>query len=399
MSDIAYNQIRTAMEIPLNSLKLKLVSFRNPDIIFPSQISLQENELLHQYISLKDYFKENFGLINPYKFQNWSEGIYSEIFLKQYGANFDFLSRVSAYRSLLVGLHSVFILNHRERQTQMQLKLSVFSGLDPLEFKTFTGLKIPEELLMKRNPNKKKKLHNSHTSSPTNTDAPTVTPIGINFPDSFDLRYFNAVTPIKYQGNCGSCWAFAATAVNEGRMVMVTKSPLISLSEQQLVSCSNENYGCFGGWVEYAWDYTSSYGQVSETELPYISGVTGKSGACPINLPSPVIRTESPTIYLTTADELKQALFSGPVAIAIASYNSCFISYHSGVLNCNCPYHSMRNLDHAVTVIGWEPGYWIIKNEWGTEWGIDGFGYFPMINYPGTCGMFVAANYPDNIVK
>lgn len=107
---------------------------------------------------------------------------------------------------------------------------------------------------------------------------------GQTLPSSVDWRTQGAVNPVKNQGQCGSCWSFASTAVMESAHYIFSGN-LVSLSEQNLVSCSflQGNLGCNGGWYYYAWNYAAKKALMSEADYPYTSGTTGVSGSCLYN--------------------------------------------------------------------------------------------------------------------
>ena len=104
---------------------------------------------------------------------------------------------------------------------------------------------------------------------------------------SVDHTKLGHMTPVKYQGSCGSCWAFTATSVLEGTIAALSDQPPVRLSEQQLVDCNkadptlevqkpyNRNFGCQGGWMSYAWYYHYYEGAMPESEYPY-AGVAGE---------------------------------------------------------------------------------------------------------------------------
>jgi hypothetical protein len=108
---------------------------------------------------------------------------------------------------------------------------------------------------------------------------------------------------------------------------------------------------------------------------------------------SPVVWTAGMINYPSTEAEFKIALLSGPVSVSVSAGNVCFQSYHSGILTCDCP-DDAASSNHAITVVGWGDGYWLIRNSWGTEWGEQGYVKFPFSTYPGTCGMYRNAMYP-----
>lgn len=153
-------------------------------------------------------------------------------------------------------------------------------------------------------------------------------------PDSIDWRKKGAVTNVKNQGNCGSCWAFATTGAIEGHHFN-KYGKLYNLSEQQLVDCSLDdgNNACNGGLMDFAFRYIQEAGGI-ETEdcYPYVSGRTGQEAKCSLNRTCFVAHV---TGYkdLPTADEsvLKSAVgLQGPVAIAINAGLPSFSFYSSG---------------------------------------------------------------------
>lgn len=108
-------------------------------------------------------------------------------------------------------------------------------------------------------------------------------PKNLTIPTSVDWRSVTpaVVNPVKDQGQCGSCWSFASTAVMESAHA-IFKGTLYSLSEQNLVSCSflQGNLGCNGGWYYYAWNYAVTHPLMTEAAYPYTSGTTTKAGSC-----------------------------------------------------------------------------------------------------------------------
>ncbi|GAA34712.2 cathepsin L [Clonorchis sinensis] len=195
-------------------------------------------------------------------------------------------------------------------------------------------------------------------------------------PASIDWRSTGAVTPVKDQGQCGSCWAFSATGAIEGQHFMATKQ-LVSLSEQQLVDCSSHfgNFGCSGGWMDNAFKYVKhTHGITTETKYPYISGETGTPNPrCEFHGQA-IAATVTGIVDLPRSNEfaLKQAVgLHGPISVAIHASLESFMGYKSGVYSDEeC---SSDQLDHAVLVVGYgeENGipYWLIKNSWGFDWG------------------------------
>jgi C1A family cysteine protease len=194
-----------------------------------------------------------------------------------------------------------------------------------------------------------------------------------------DWRTKGAVTPVKNQGQCGSCWAFSAIGMIEG-WYAVTSGKLLNLAEQQLVDCAGSygNQGCNGGWHDKAVDYSaSSGGSCIQTDYPY----TARTGTCRKTCTPQV--TPHRSQMGTTESALSQALERWPVGVAVDASGG-FQSYHSGVFNGPCG----QNLNHAILAVGFSSasgGYWIVKNSWGTTWGASG--YIHMAQGKNLCGI------------
>jgi len=187
-----------------------------------------------------------------------------------------------------------------------------------------------------------------------------------------DWRKDGAVTPVKNQAQCGSCWAFSTTGAIEGWDFLKTKQ-LKSLSEQQLVDCSGStgNQGCNGGWPKWALSYLErNGGSCDQQSYPY----TGRDGTCkktcaPVT--KPVTHKE-----LNNEAQLTDAIEASPISIAITA-SSAFQSYKTGVFTGACP----GQVNHAVLLTGYgtqgTTDYWWIKNSWGASWGDQGYIRFP----------------------
>ncbi|RZC33185.1 Peptidase C1 and/or Inhibitor I29 domain containing protein [Asbolus verrucosus] len=214
-------------------------------------------------------------------------------------------------------------------------------------------------------------------------------------PSSFDWRDQGAVTPVKDQGKCGSCWAFSVTGAIESQ-VKIAEGPNynVSLSEQQLVDCVATNGGCRGGWMTNAFAYVaSSDGIYSEDDYPY----QGEVGTCMYNIIGEPAACIQGYAELSKPDEgllVEIVATKGPVSVAIDTSDS-FASYSGGVYyNPGC---SPKIFSHAVLVVGYgsENGqdYWIVKNSWGEKWG--DHGYIKMArNRDNNCGIASKASFP-----
>lgn len=217
-----------------------------------------------------------------------------------------------------------------------------------------------------------------------------------DIPDSIDWRAKGAVTDVKNQGSCGSCWSFSATGSMEGRNQIKTGN-LVSLSEQQLVDCSKSegNMGCNGGLMDYAFKFAEGTAMETEAQYPY----TGRGGNCDTSKKGDLTVTNFTDVAQKSPSALASALADGPVSVAIDASSFRFQLYHSGIMKSHCG----TSLDHGVLAVGYgtEKGvdYWIVKNSWGERWGEKG--YFRMVrdmtkeNDPGHCGIQLSASYPE----
>ena len=220
-------------------------------------------------------------------------------------------------------------------------------------------------------------------------------------PSSIDWRQKGAVTSVKDQGQCGSCWTFSSTGAVEGAWA-IAKGQLVDLSEQELVDCatgvSYGSHGCSGGQMEGAFKYIIEHGQCSLSSYPYTSGVSKTGGTC--QKCSAVAHISSCSdVKPNDQISLKAAVAQQPVAIAIEADTKYFQSYSSGILtSTSCG----TNLDHGVLIVGYgtENGqdYWLVKNSWGTTWGDKGYvkiARSSSTNDAGICGIAMDPSFPS----
>jgi len=205
-----------------------------------------------------------------------------------------------------------------------------------------------------------------------------------------------AVTPIKNQGQCGSCWSFSATGSMEGAKFLKTGT-LTSLSEQDLVDCSTSqgNDGCNGGLMDQAFQYVMQNNGI-DTEASYPYTATGPN-ACDYSASN---IGDTITNYQDVTSGSESALLTAanqqPISVAIDASNESFQMYSGGVYYE--PACSSSSLDHGVLVVGYGTDstgtdYWLVKNSWGTDWGMSG--YIQMSrNKNNNCGIATMASYP-----
>jgi len=206
-----------------------------------------------------------------------------------------------------------------------------------------------------------------------------------------DWRTKGAVTPIKNQGNCGSCWSFSATGNMEGQW-MLAGNTLVGLSEEELVQCSSStgNEGCNGGLMDWAFEWVTSNGGIdSESDYPYTSG-GGTTGTCANSkLGNKVAKFSGHTDMPKNENSMATWVYTnGPLAIGVDALT--WSSYTGGIVK-NCP---AGQLDHGVLIVGFNdansPPYWIVKNSWGTSWGENG--YIRLEKGTDQCGLTQAAS-------
>lgn len=216
-------------------------------------------------------------------------------------------------------------------------------------------------------------------------------------PATVDWVSAGAVTPVKDQGQCGSCWSFSTTGALEGAY-QIKYGSLLSFSEQELVSCDTTlNSGCNGGWMDYAFKWVKNHGGITtEDQYPYTSGASQQSGTCQ-STGYTNVAASAPKSYTDVTTGSVSALMSAvaiqPVSIAIEADQSSFQLYSSGVFTGPCG----QNLDHGVLLVGYGTmngvDYWKVKNSWSASWGDAGYIYIERSSAD-LCGVLDAPSYP-----
>ena len=265
----------------------------------------------------------------------------------QYGANW--AAGEELYRRAIFEANLLAAEKHNSDPSQTyKMAINQFSALTDEEFKAIylSGVIIPEG------------------ASPSED-------VEMSVGADIDWTQKGMVTPVKNQGQCGSCWAFSATGATES--LFKSKGQTVSLSEQQLVDCSKPqgNHGCNGGWPSSALNYVKSYGITTGSAYPYvardqtcksqggnnkISGYTSHSGCT----------------------GLQNGINSRPISVTVDASN--WSRYGSGVFS-NCG----SSINHAVLLVGTISNVWKIKNSWGTSWGESGYIRLSSGNTCGVC--------------
>jgi len=257
------------------------------------------------------------------------------------------------------------IANHNAQKLGFELGHNQFSHLSLDEWRAYVGTGL---------------------SRPMVTDEPLeihAAPADVStLAASIDWTTLGAVTPVKDQGQCGSCWSFSATGAMEGAYKNKHGS-LPSFSEQQFVDCDNRqnggtDMGCNGGLMDSAFKWATKNGGIcTESGYPYVSGTTKTAGTCKTTCSKVSSSAPSGFVDVTVNSDsaLMSALNINPVSVAIEADTKEFQLYKSGVFTATCGY----NLDHGVLAVGYGTDaasgkdFYKVKNSWGTGWGEAGY--------------------------
>jgi len=282
------------------------------------------------------------------------------------------------YRFRIFSQNVEFVNKHNSEDHSFKVGLNRFADLSNTEFmERYAGLHTPR----------------FHDIDPARLYVPEQ---NVGLPASVDWSVKGIVTPVKDQGQCGSCWSFSTTGSVEGAWAL--NHSLVSLSEQNLMDCSRSygNYGCGGGWMDSAFQYIIDNGGIdTESSYPYEAKTYLKN--CRYSTANVGAKISSfQDVASGSESSLQNAVvYRGPVSVAIDASQNSFQLYESGVYyDENC---SSENLDHGVLVVGYgsQSGddYWIVKNSWGTGWGQSGYIWMAR-NQDNNCGIATAASFP-----
>jgi hypothetical protein len=287
-----------------------------------------------------------------------------------------------------------YILNINSENRTYRLGHNQFSGLSREEFKQYLGYRVEDSLFNFLVHNKTYLIQLNSLPNSIDWSNNSLNPLKIN-----------AVSPVKDQGQCGSCWSFSTTGALEGAY-SIKYGNVQNFSEQQLVDCDNlknggKDLGCNGGLMDNAFTWINKNGGLcSEENYSYFSGNSTRSGVCQKNCS--VVegsKIQSFIDILSSSDlEMMSALTKQPVSIAIEADQLDFQLYKSGVFTGLCG----TKLDHGVLLVGYGSldgiDYYKVKNSWGTSWGQNGYillGRGEEYNSgSGQCGLLLDGSYP-----
>jgi len=255
------------------------------------------------------------------------------------------------------------IMTHNSGNSSFRMALNKFADLTGEEFKSVYATCYQGEGL-------KGGLNDEYCPSAENCESFSFSSFSpINWETS------GAVTGVKNQGECGSCWSFSTTGALEA-LNFLNHKILISFSEQQLVSCATQCEACNGCFPYLAMEYTAQAGIEPEKLYPYTSG-NGQVAACSYNSKLAVkVNSGYQCVQQENAEQMYGALTQQPVSIAVEADQNAWQFYSSGVVNSECG----ASLDHAVLLVGYSNDEnneeaWYVKNSWGTDWGVSGYIY------------------------
>lgn len=291
---------------------------------------------------------------------------YVSAYSKSYESESEYAYRFQVFKDNLV-----FIRLHNSRYSTITLGVTKFSDMTPSEFK--------------------QKMLSPRPITEQNTES---LEFQLDAPAQVDWRTKGAVTPVKDQGQCGSCWAFSATGGIESAWIIAGHS-MVTLSEQQLMDCSTAygNHGCNGGFYRNAYSYVIANGGItSESNYPY----TGKDGSCNSSKAKQFSASISSkyNVPANNPTALMNAVAQQPTSVSVEADQAAWQHYTSGTVTSGCG----TNLDHDVLSVGYNNAvttpYWIVKNSWGTDWGMAGYIQIAITTGNGVCGINMTPGYP-----
>jgi len=261
------------------------------------------------------------------------------------------------------GFNTVYAHNKFSDMTPAEFKSKLLTGYKPVDFKTVPG-------------------------------AVGVEIIPGDVPESFSWVTQGKTTPVKDQMQCGSCWAFSATEGIESAWLLANNSQLI-LSPQQIVSCDTVDQGCNGGDLPTAFAYVKSKGIETDADYPYTSG-NGDTGTCKFKEADVKVQITGFEYVVKDGRKNDSILATGSYAhgpLSICVDASSWQTYSSGIVKRNCGV----DIDHCVQLVGWgiqeKTEYWIVRNSWNTDWGLEGYIWIEKDSGKDLCGITTEATW------
>ena len=299
--------------------------------------------------------------IDPLMFQQFKKFI--KKYHKKYNSVNEFLARFEVFKRNVITISE-------DQNASYKTGITKFSDLTQQEFaKIYLNLNYDALAMANFNPYFVKKINAA--------------------PDSWDWREKGLVSPIKDQGACGGCYAFAAVGNLEG-LYFKEKRVMKILSEQMIIDCDSYDSGCGGGLMEYAFAFLKKAGGIMTNEDYQYKGI---QGSCRLDESKFVdmqitgyikLGSSSSTYSPVDEDEIKEFLYeNGPLAAALNA--NPLQTYSSGILDKTSSQCPVSGINHAVLIVGYGPDYWIVKNSWGSNWGESG--YFRIKKGKSTCGI------------
>jgi C1A family cysteine protease len=295
---------------------------------------------------------------------------------KQYKSDTEFLIRFNIFKDNLAII----------RQLNSESNISGSATFAVNKFADISALEFKHLYLMTNLP----------PYTPTASEVPT---LRAGAPTTWDWRTKSGViTAVKDQGQCGSCWAFSATENIESSAAILLKKNAPVLGPQQMVDCTDTCYGCGGGWPYLAFqDVIKRGGEDTESTYPY----TARDGTCKFQAGG-VGAVMSEYKSFSNGKAMDEAVLQSSISdpAAGSAYSICVDAaswqfYHGGVMT---PTQCGKSVDHCTQLVGYDATsttlpFWIVRNSWGTDWGVSGFIQLQM--FKNTC---LVAQYVTNAI-
>lgn len=304
-------------------------------------------------------------------------------FVQEYDKSYE-TPEIEAKRKEAFALNYRKIVKYNQRTSRtVTLGVNKFADLTDEEFdKSFLSSSPPNPRCTVANSSKKKKQIRGAEPNPT---------------ISIDWVKKGMVPPPKDQGQCGSCWTFAATSVIETiYQLRENKSPLVRLAEQQIVDCCRSEYsrGCRGGLTSEAFEYVAKTGIARTADYPYHA----MDEQCKESKVDKEFKIDG---YkdIDGVPKMEEVLMGRTIAVGVSAGYFVFRFYKSGVVTEGC---LEEPINHGVVVVGADTdektglNYWLVRNSWGANWGDSGYLRIGR-NGAGTgyCGINACAQYVE----